>query len=89
MTDRKYYYMKSGNFSNEYSLAWGAFPDAPEGLERITRKTAIALCTAEKERRRQNPDFAFHAPTQIFRYGATVYEMAMARQHGESDYIVE
>ena len=68
------YYVKRGDFRNQYSLVYTNSSISDEhaiadGYERITRKEAERLCVAERRRRKDDPSFAWYADAYIFPYG--------------------
>lgn len=72
----KTYYVKyPRNFANEYDLCWIESTDTKNiedatkfGWDRITRKKAFALVSAEKYRRATDYAFSGYAPTVILPY---------------------
>lgn len=68
---KKYFVKYPRNFANEYDLVYTTTADqaaraAAQGYERITRADALKMCSAEKRRRRENPDFAGYAPITVY-----------------------
>lgn len=68
---KQYYVDYYNDFANTYNLYWASTPEqikiaAEMGLERITRATAIKMCTAENERRRTDGSFSGYADNCIF-----------------------
>lgn len=70
---RKYYvnYMRHyRNYRNAYSLRYTETPEQDalaisQGYERITRRQAISLCRAERDRRKYDPSFSCYASDVI------------------------
>ena len=70
MAKKKNYYIRRGNFANQYDLCWtynsGILPDY---WERISRKDAIYYASAEADRRKWNPSMSGYAPQYILPCG--------------------
>lgn len=65
---RAYYVRYPRDFANEYSLRYtvgGAELSANDGWERITRREAVRLARAERERRRWEPERSGYADADI------------------------
>lgn len=75
---KKEYFIHRGGFANSYSLVWAdgtmEQPKEENGLERITRKEAIAYCIRERARRKWEPYSAGYATDKIWPYD--FYEQA-------------
>ena len=68
------YFIKRGEFYNHYNLAYVNSDRDEElalaaGYERITRKEAERLASAERRRRKDDPSFAGYADAYIYPYG--------------------
>lgn len=69
----KHYYIRyPRNFGNEYDLVWIEAADTENirkaseaGYERITRKSAYAMISDEKYRRKTDPNFSGYAPVIV------------------------
>jgi len=67
----KHYYIKYYRAGNEYDLCYTTNSEQDEraasaGYERITRKQAEDRARAERQRRKDDPAFAYFAPALIF-----------------------
>lgn len=67
----KKYYIIRGDFGNCYALYWTENSAeenelASLGATNITRKEAIEYARAERQRRRDDPAFAYHADSFIY-----------------------
>lgn len=70
----KSYFVKHGKFANDYDLIWTEGPEqfldaCAAGYEQITRAEAIALCKAERRRRKEDPMFSGYAAAVITPFG--------------------
>lgn len=70
----KRYFIKHGDFANVYDLVYTTSPEdsakaMAEGYEQITRREAEAKCRAERQRRKDDPSFAYYAPACVCPYG--------------------
>ena len=68
------YFVKYGEFRNTYAVCYTEnnleeTQAIEQGMERISRKEAIGLCTRESERRKEDPAFSGYAPTVITPFG--------------------
>lgn len=68
------YFVKYGEFANTYSVCYTENESEEaqaieQGMERISRKEAIELCTRESERRKENPAFSGYASDVILPFG--------------------
>ena len=68
------YFVKYGDFANTYSICYteneSEEAQALElGMERISRKEAVALCARESTRRKEDPAFAGYASDVILPFG--------------------
>lgn len=75
----KSYWVKYGEFANNYSLrkAWNASEGCClilAGYQRITRKEAERLASAERRRRKENPQFAGYADDTIKSFNRDEFE---------------
>lgn len=70
----KHYWIKRGEFANQYDLEYTITPEQEyqawhQGYEPITRKEAVKLCRAERDRRNNDPMFAGYADDRIWPFG--------------------
>lgn len=68
------YFVKYGDFANTYSVCYTENESeevqaVKQGMERISRKEAVALCARESTRRKENPAFASYASDVILPFG--------------------
>ena len=68
------YFVKYGEFTNTYCVRYTENESEEaqaieQGMERISRKEAIKLCTMESARRKENPAFSGYAPDVILPFG--------------------
>ena len=68
------YFVKYGNFANTYSVCYTEneseeMQAIERGMERISRKEAIELCSRESARRKEDPSFSGYAPIVITPFG--------------------
>lgn len=67
---RKYYYVHYyDNFANVYKIYWSYEKLDNSSIERITRREAIHLCSAERWRRKTDSAFGGYASATIMPYG--------------------
>lgn len=62
------YFIKRGDFSNQYSLAYTTDGTEPKGWERITREQAETMARDEDRRRREEPSFSGYADSYVWPY---------------------
>ena len=66
---RKYYVYYYRDFANTYELYWASTPEMeaalPREAEQISKKEAVRLCIAERERRKYDAAFSGYASTHI------------------------
>lgn len=72
---KTYYVKHPRNFANEYDLCWIESTDTKNiedaikfGWNRITRKEAFEMISAEKRRRASDYEFSGYAPIEILPY---------------------
>ena len=75
------YFIKRGNFRNEYLLLFTENADQSldlrnQGCERITRKEAVQFCIDERKRQRSNPDFSGYASASVYPYNYIKHEFS-------------
>lgn len=68
------YWIRRGQFSNEYSLCYTVSPEQEaeavrQGWERTTRKEAERLCRMERDRSRFDSAFSGYADDRIWPFG--------------------
>lgn len=68
------YFVKYGDFANTYSVCYTENESeevqaVKQGMERISRKEAVALCARESTRRKEDPAFSGYASDVILPFG--------------------
>ncbi len=74
---KAYYINYYRDFCNTYNLrwCWESEPAPPGEWQRITRKEAIAKCKAERQARRDDPNFSGYADAYIYPASGKYNEM--------------
>lgn len=71
---QRHYWIKRGEFSNQYALEYTISPDQDylaerQGYERIPMKEAIRLCRLERDREQNDRMFSGYADDRIWPFG--------------------
>lgn len=80
---RNYYVKYTNNFHNTYNLCYVEDDETPPSGDwtRISRKEAISLCVAERDRERYDNQFSGFADSYIFPYKECYSEDSLS--HGD------
>lgn len=87
------YWIKRGDFANQYWLEYTTTPEQDmraesEGCERIKLKEAIRLCRAERDRRKYDPAFSGYADDRIWPYGVDRDSVYASRGYYDSGFVI-
>lgn len=81
MSPQKQYFVVPGDSANSYKLLWsepadefGLLLNHPKA-KKITKKEAVRLAKAERQRRREDPSFSGSADEYVYPYGANPWAL--------------
>lgn len=85
---KTYYYIKRGEFANQYDLCHAPSAEKlPEEWERIPRRDAIRYAAQEADRREYNNAMSGYAPALVMPYGMS--EMDIDPYDRDVTYTIE